>query len=651
MKDDLDFPAAVKPGVVLPVATVAAAAGALAGALEGLGIALSSQILLGGGGAALLVVATMGLDAVLGFGAGLVGGGLARLLAPRKEHWRRLRLGTTLAIALLAAYFFLPLTRELWTVQERPGPALGMIALASLITGTFWFNAGYWYRRASIGAGAVVGFRVYAPLVGLLIAGAAGLSGGEPAGPVSTPASAAVRAALGSVPNLVLITVDTLRRDYVGTYGGFARTPILDGLAREGLVFDGAITPVPETAPSHASMFTGLHPARHRVIANGIPLRRGHQTLAEQLEAYGYRTGAFVSSFAAGSSTGFAQGFQAYDDDFLPLVRGLGQVRLARLALPFLLRFGAPARFPWLLERAAPDTAARALEWVDRGTGPMFLWVHLFEPHSPYETHDGTTAGVDHRTILGQEPGYAYTNAEEASLRDLYRQEVEYTDTQIGALIDALKSRGVLDGALVLVVGDHGESLGEHDIRFNHHGIYDEVIRVPLLMWTPTGAGADPAVASPVAPHWAPGTRIPRQVSVGDVANSLLEFAGLPLLGGTESVPLATLARGVDVPSSPVRLLGRMGMSLREGQVYGVRDPDGLKFIQQSDATELYMLTTDPGEIVDIAAENEAAVQSGRAAVEALKRVLAGGGAGASGAGAGAEADTRAMLEALGYSQ
>jgi arylsulfatase A-like enzyme len=620
MTDELEFPVPREPGVVLRVATVGAASGALAGGLEGLGVALGTKLLLGSAGVLALVGTAIVLDAALGLVAGLVAGAFATLVARRQTHWKRLRLGATLTVLALALYFFLPLARELWSVQERRGPALGMIALAAVVSATFWFNAGYWFRRESIGAGPKVGWRVYAPLVAVLLGGLAALLGGQPAGPTAV--------APPGLPNLVLVTIDTLRRDHVGVYGSLANTPVLDRLAREGVVFDDAITPVPETAPSHASMLTGLHPVQHKVIANGIALRGGYRTVAEQLDDIGYRTGAFVSSFAVGSATGFPQGFQVYDDDFSPTVRGLGQVRLVKLLLPLLLRFGDPAAHPWLLERAAPDTEERALTWVSEGTGPVFLWVHLFEPHAPYEPRDGSVATVDHRAILAQEPGYPYTPDEEQALRVLYRGEVEYTDAQVGALLDGLRARGVLDNALVIVLGDHGESLGEHGIRFNHHGLYDEVVRVPLIAWAST-------------PTWTPGLHVPRQVTVADVANSLLEFAGVPLLSGTESVPLLSLARGVVVPPRPVMLAGRVGISLKDGQLYGVRTPNGVKYIQRDDGDELYDDVADPGELLDIAADQPDAVRSGRANVETFKAALAGG----------PTADTSEMLKALGYVQ
>ncbi|MDP2312369.1 MAG: sulfatase [Pseudomonadota bacterium] len=620
MTDELDFPAPPEPGVLLRVATIGAATGALAGGLEGLGLVLRAKIVLGAGSAMSLAGATVVMGLGLGLVVGLVAGAVAAAPGRRVAHWKRLRAGCTLTVLLLALFFLVPLARELWVVQERRAPAMGMIALATVIASTFWFNAGYWFRRESIGAGPVVGWRVYATAAGFALALLAGLFGGPPDGPT--------RAAPESAQNVVLVTIDTLRRDHVGAYGSVANTPVLDKLAREGVLYEDAITPVPETAPSHASMLTGRHPVEHKVIANGIPLKNGYLTVTEQLGIIGYRTGAFVSSFAAGSTTGLDQGFQVYDDEFSPFVRGIARARVARLLLPILLRFGDPAAYPWLLERGAPDTIDRALSWIEGGEGAFFAWVHLFEPHAPYEARAGGPGGgatVDHRAILAQEPGYPYTAEEEAALRDLYRQEVEYTDAQVGVLLEGLRARGALENTLVLVVADHGESLGEHGIKFNHHGLYEEVVRVPLIAWTP-------------APSWTPGTRVARQVSVMDVANTLLEFAGIPLIAGTQSVPLLSLARGADVPARPVLLLGRTTASLRDGQLYGVRAPTGAKYIEGADSAELYELTTDPGELDDISASQPAAVESGHASVTTLRGQVG-----------PAEVPESEMLKALGY--
>jgi arylsulfatase A-like enzyme len=242
--------------------------------------------------------------------------------------------------------------------------------------------------------------------------------------------------------------------------------------------------------------------------------------------------------------------------------------------------------------------------------------VHLFEPHSPYEPHDGSPPAVDHRAILAQEPGYPYTEEERAALRGLYRDEVEYTDGQVGALLDGLEAAGKLDNALVIVSADHGESLGEHGIDFNHHGLYDEVLAVPLLVWA-----SNPAFAA--------GSVVGRQVTVGDIANTLLDFAGVPRLVGTDSLPLTThlsgTMAGAEVEPRPVLLIGRLVNAMKGGRLLGVRTPVGVKYIQEEGGKELlFDLRDDPAETRDISASEPGAIAAGRENVALLESRMPG---------------------------
>lgn len=604
MTDDVfdDFSPVPDSRMALRLVVLGAFTGALAGAVEAAGIGLGTRLPLAFSEAVVLGFGTALLDGLLGAATGLVGGLVAQFGLRRGLRAKRYRAGFTIAAAGLVFFFFAPLVRELWDVQQRRSAAIGMAGLSVCMIGTIWFNSGYWFRREMIGAGPRLGWRIAASALTVAVVLLFAPFAGTPKLPAVAP--------LPEAPNLVLVTIDTLRRDHVGAYGSLTNTPAMDRLAREGVLYETAVTPIPETAPSHATMLTGLPPIQHKVVANGIPLRRGYLSLPEQLEAVGYRSAAFVSSFAVDSGSGLSQGFGAYDDDFVPFGRGLGETRMARVGLPLLLRLGDPTKFPWLLERPAPDTIARALTWAEGQEGqPFFLWVHLFEPHSPYERHDGAPNPVDHRRILEQEPGYAYTAEEESALRELYRHEVEYVDGQVGALLDGLKSRSLLTGALVVVTADHGESLGEHGIRFNHHGLYDDVLRVPLILWSDT-------------PRWEPGVRVDRQVTVADVANTFVEWVGIPLMGGTDSTPLLTHTRDTVLTPRPLLLAGRLGASLAEGQLCGVRDPKGVKYIRGRDREELYELATDPGELNDLSGEQEAAVAGGRANVAVLEREL-----------------------------
>ncbi|MDP6935331.1 MAG: sulfatase, partial [Myxococcota bacterium] len=351
--------------------------------------------------------------------------------------------------------------------------------------GFVWFNAGYWFRREELGERHRLGWKVWSLVLGL---GISTLS----AWWASDRDFGSVRA-LPTDPTVVVITVDTLRRDHVSIHGESpVQTPNLDALARDGETFTDTITPLPETAPAHAALWTGLHPVRTGVLSNGHRLPRGFRTLAEALADEGYATGAFVSSFAVDSRTGLDQGFEVYDDDFFPWIRGVSDVLVCRLVLRLVMRFGDPLTIPWLLERAAPDTYERALTFLEQTRdGPSLLWVHLFEPHAPYEPHglagfedNGTPAepSLDHRWILANEEDFTYTDEVRERLRRLYQEEVAYTDQQLGVFFEAVEALELDRDLLIVVTADHGEMLGEHGVEFNHHGLWEDVIRVPLVI-------------------------------------------------------------------------------------------------------------------------------------------------------------------------
>src|SRR5204862_8096379 len=160
------------------------------------------------------------------------------------------------------------------------------------------------------------------------------------AGCAAAPGS---RVAEASGPSVLIVTIDTLRRDHVSIYGETAiHTPTFEDLAAQGVTFLDAITPLPETAPAHAALFTGRHPIRNGVLSNGSRLGNAYETLAETLRDKGYTTAAFVSSVAVDSRTGLDQGFDVYDDDFTPQLRGLSEILLPRAALALALRSGRP---------------------------------------------------------------------------------------------------------------------------------------------------------------------------------------------------------------------------------------------------------------------------------------------------------------------
>jgi arylsulfatase A-like enzyme len=393
-------------------------------------------------------------------------------------------------------------------------------------------------------------------------------------------------------------------------------TPHFDAFAAEGLLFTDAVTPMPETAPAHASLFTRLHPLRHGVVSNGDRLSRGFYTLAEHLWFEGWTTGAFVSSFAVDSRTGLDQGFSVYDDGFFPFLHGFSDLRLASLGIRALMRFGDPLRFPFLLERPAPDTLERALRWMElqQAEGrPFFCWVHFFEPHSPYEAHpespgsDARPPAVDHRWILANEKGFDYSEEVVAELRRLYREEALYTDHQLGRLLEGLEALGVADRTLVVVMADHGEMLGEHGYHFHHHGLYEDALRIPLALRFP---GLAPGVET-------------RQARTMDVPVTLEKALRLTPTEPHEGRDLVEMHLDAEARGPSVTLIGRRGASLREGSLYGLRtgrSPSGtpLKYLLEHDTRreELYDLEADPEEREDLSISQPRVVERSRGLVE-----------------------------------
>ncbi len=240
----------------------------------------------------------------------------------------------------------------------------------------------------------------------------------------------------------MLVTIDTLRADRLGSYGSSrGLTPSLDAFAREATRFTAAVSQVPLTLPSHATILTGLHPSHHGIRTNdGFRLAPTVPTLAELLKASGYATAAFIGGYPLRASSGLPRGFDRYDDEFLTS--------------------------PGVTERSADEVMRSAAVWIEANRSqPFFAWIHLFDPHSPYAPPAPFAAA--HRDAP-------------------YDGEVAYTDAASGRFLDRLRQQGLYAPATIVIVADHGESLGEHGERTHGTFLYDATIRVPLLIKLPT---------------------------------------------------------------------------------------------------------------------------------------------------------------------
>jgi arylsulfatase A-like enzyme len=385
------------------------------------------------------------------------------------------------------------------------------------------------------------------------------------------------------LPDIVLISLDTTRADFV--LGGEALTPDMDALAAQGRRFTQAVSTAPLTGPAHASMLTGLSPWEHGLVANGRAT--SSPTVTEELRQAGYRTGAFVSAWVLDHRTGLSAGFTHYDDRWGFFAR-TGWI-------PGLARLEARHRS---VERVGGQTVRRALQWLQEDTRPSFLWVHLYDPHAPYDPPDRFDPSSDElkdaRRLDQSAPrgegnlgavlrGLASNRAEERRL--MYRAEVEWTDALVGRLL-----AGVDPDAVVVLVGDHGESLGDNDYWFNHGArLWEACLRVPLVVRWPG--------------HLAPGSVDKRLVSVADVAALLRAAAGLSAEAGPLGAPEGQDQdnRRVMAYTSGQEAQATIGYRnnqarWKRGAVAAARLEGGKILASQGNAASWYDLLADPGE-------------------------------------------------------
>ena len=395
--------------------------------------------------------------------------------------------------------------------------------------------------------------------------------------------------------NLLLVTLDTTRADHIGAYGyAFAKTSHLDRLAAEGVRFERAVAPAPITLPSHASLFTARYPFAHGVRNNGnFYLSDGIPTLTTVLHDRGYRTAAFVSSFILDRRYGLARGFDEYDDR---------------------LDSGKRAIVNFQVERRGDVTALKANEWLDgyarEAAGrPFFLWLHLYDPHEPYRPPH------PFRDMFADRP---------------YDGEIAFDDSVVAAVMDRLDRLGLLASTVIAVVGDHGESLGDHGEETHSMFVYESALRVPMILWRP---GRLPA-----------GTVVKPLVRVIDLAPTLLDLIGAaPALPGAEGRSLIPLINGRGAPPGSAYAETYLPLFYMNWSPLRSLQDERWKYID-APAPELYDLDRDPQE-----AENLADRERPRAA--ALKRALDGVAGSGQGSMTVGRLDREALekLAALGY--
>ena len=358
-------------------------------------------------------------------------------------------------------------------------------------------------------------------------------------------------------PNILLITVDTLRADAVGAYGNRrGATPWMDRLAAAGVRFETTHAHNVVTLPSHANILSGVYPTDHGVRDNaGFRFPDSTATLATRLKARGYATAAFVSAFPLASRFGLARGFDVYDDSFVD----------ARPRTPLLEQ-----------ERPGTETVALARRWIDAHAGgpPTFVWVHLFEPHAPYAPPEPFASRF---------------------LDDRYAGDVAAADAALEPLLAPLLA-GAGSRTVVVLTSDHGEALGDHGEATHGVFAYESTLRVPLLVAAP-GVTGGRVVATPA-----------RHV---DIAPTILAAAGAPLDATLRGRNLL----GPDPTTAVDTYFESLSPALNRGwaPLRGIRR-GGLKYIELPIA-ELYDVAADPGEQRNLAPSRDADVQALRRAL------------------------------------
>lgn len=355
--------------------------------------------------------------------------------------------------------------------------------------------------------------------------------------------------------NVVIVTIDTTRADHIGCYGHpRSKTPVIDGLAEEGVLFEKAFTPVPITCPSHSTMMTGKVPFGHGIRDNGLFVLGDDQvTLAEVLKEHGYSCAAAIGAFPLLARFGLDQGFDLYDEQ-------LGEVAED----PFGNRI-IKKRSLFFDERKASLVNESVFPWLEENTkDPFFLWVHYFDPHHPHEP----PTPYDHEFA-----------------DDLYLGEIAYSDECVGVLMQKLKDLGVYDNTLVVVLSDHGEGLWEHNEYTHSLLAYNSTLRVPLVIRDPSGVS---------------GRRVEQRVGTVDLFPTILERIGIRLPNDLHGSSLLGFLRGEDEGKArslyAETIAPRLSHGLGEIRAYF----DGNYKYLHGPIKELYDLENDPGELVNL---------------------------------------------------
>ncbi len=382
-------------------------------------------------------------------------------------------------------------------------------------------------------------------------------------------------------PNVLLITIDTLRADHLGCYGSpDVKTPVMDGLAAEGALFERAVSTSQGTNPSHASILTGLYVARHRLVNNRTLLADEAVTLAEILSEQGYRTLAAVSvKHLDAPNTHLDQGFERF----------------------------LPCEGPEMRAFDRNDAGlGRALDELTASDEPFFAWVHYYDPHGSYRPPEPFNTMYPEKQEYGPippakfmeiDPWFMDKGAVDPDTQiSLYKGEVSYTDSEIAALLQVLRQADELDDTVLVIVGDHGESMTEHGVYFCHRGLYNPSLHVPLIVRFPDRVPA--------------ATRVGSLVSGADVTPTILDLVDVDV--GPYEMDGASLVPAMATPGVPVHdaiyaeSVGGAGRAIYSGELKFIKQYGTDPFIS---GNHLFRAWSDWGEHEDLLETHEDDVQ------------------------------------------
>lgn len=405
------------------------------------------------------------------------------------------------------------------------------------------------------------------------------------------------------VKRVIMIVIDTMRSDVLSCYGNPKLiTPNIDILREDGVLFSRAFSASPWTLPATSSIMTGLSPIVHRAIAINSKVNDEFKTLAELLSDDGYLTGAIGSNPVLGDWANLDQGFDHYD--FYP--------KATEALVPGLFRLLFPKNK--IINPSTQELTDLALQWIDENSkDDFFLWLHYFDPHGPYEPpmeflpntrpaeRIGNSFG-DHKTVRA---GYFNTSLEERQwIKTLYESELKYVDQNIGRFIEFLKKRKLYENSLIIITSDHGEEFWEHGQVSHGHNLYDELIKIPLIVKMPAHSSKE-TVDAPVSTE----SIVPTVMDICQIDYNPIHFSTKSLY------PLLTSGNNV-FQVEPIYSTGLRYYEDRESIIF-----DGFKYIRtlMTDQIELYDLTSDPGEKNSIAFSSPEVVEKAKTIISEHK--------------------------------